>query len=346
MWKKLTAMALCLLLLCTGTATALAAETGTDTTIVPSDYSDPANWLKIPEVTKEVDTFYIYPTAYLDSSEGAPDVCDIDSEILRSGAANTYEQQATAYETATNVFAPFYRQVNMVVASSATAGERDALLQREPKADLFAALDYYFDNLNEGRPFILAGHSQGSQMMTYILSEYMREHPDCYERMVAAYALGYSVTDRFLEENPHLKFAEGEDDLGVIISWNTEGEGNANADNFVVEEGAIAINPLNWKRDETYAGKELCLGARIQNAETGEFELIPEAADAQLNTKRGVVVTHTDVLEPMDPVMGFGPESYHGGDYTLWYTNIQENVQKRTDAWDAKNEGRTVSPVE
>ena len=113
-----------------------------------------------------------------------------------------------------------------------------------------------------------------------------------------------------------------------------------------MEVGAIAINPLNWKRDETYAGKELCLGARIQNAETGEFELIPEAADAQLNTKRGVVVTHTDVLEPMDPVMGFGPESYHGGDYTLWYTNIQENVQKRTDAWDTKNEGRTVSPVE
>ena len=81
------------------------------------------------------------------------------------------------------------------------------------------------------------------------------------------------------------------------------------------------------------AGKEECLGAYIQNAETGEFEIIPEAADAQLNTTRGVVVTHTDVLEPMDEAFGFGPESYHGGDYTLWYTNIQKNVQSRVDRY-------------
>ena len=333
MWKKLMILMLCISLCCTGMATGLAEETesSAETSIKASDYSDGNNWLAVPEVTKEVDTFYIYPTAYMDPAEGAPDVCDIDSEMLRSGAANSYEQQATAYEAATNVFAPFYRQVNMVVAVSATAEKRDELLQKEPKADLFAALDYYFENLNDGRPFILAGHSQGSQMMTYVLSEYMGKHPECYERMVAAYALGYSITDKFLEENPHLKFAEGEDDLGVIMSWNTEGEGNANAHSFVVEEGAIAINPLNWKRDETYAGKEQCLGARIQDAETGEFEIIPEAADAQLNTKRGVVVTHTDVLEPMDKAFGFGPDSYHGGDYTLWYSNIESNVQSRVD---------------
>jgi len=198
---------------------------------------------------------------------------------------------------------------------------------------LFAALDYYFEYLNGGRPFILAGHSQGSQMMTYVLTEYMQAHPDYYKRMVAAYALGYSITKKLLNDYPYLKFAEGEDDTGVIISWNTEGEGNANANNFVVEEGAISINPLNWMRDETYAGKEACLGARIQNAVTGEFEIIPEAADAQLNVTRGVVVTHTDVIAPMDEAMGFGPDSYHGGDYSLWYSNIESNVQLRVDRY-------------
>ena len=119
----------------------------------------------------------------------------------------------------------------------------------------------------------------------------------------------------------------------MIISWNTEGEGNADASNFVVTDGAIAINPLNWKRDDTYAGKEECLGARILNEETGEYEIYPEAADAQLNLERGVVVTHTNVLAPMDEWMGFGPESYHGGDFTLWYTNIQENAKVRVEAW-------------
>ena len=70
------------------------------------------------------------------------------------------------------------------------------------------------------------------------------------------------------------------------------------------------------------------------SAETGEYEFIPEAADAQLNVERGVVVTHTDVLAPMDESMGFGPESYHGGDYTLWYTNIQENVKVRVNSYE------------
>lgn len=207
MWKKLMTSMLCISLsCCIGAADCLAEETEStaETIITASDYSDENNWLVIPEITKEVDTFYIYPTAYFDTSEGAPDVCDIDSEILRTGAVDSYAQQGTAYEAGTNVFAPYYRQMNMAVAATAPAEVREALLQREPKADLFAALDYYFENLNEGRPFILAGHSQGSQMMTYVLSEYMGEHPEYYERMVAAYALGYSITDRYLEENPHL----------------------------------------------------------------------------------------------------------------------------------------------
>ena len=39
-----------------------------------------------------------------------------------------------------------------------------------------------------------------------------------------------------------------------------------------------------------------------------------------------MVVTHTDMISPMDPAMGFGPESYHGGDYTLGYGSISENA--------------------
>ena len=42
--------------------------------------------------------------------------------------------------------------------------ERNRIASREPKADVFAALDYYFENYNHGRPYILAGHSQGSNL--------------------------------------------------------------------------------------------------------------------------------------------------------------------------------------
>jgi hypothetical protein len=67
-----------------------------------------------------------------------------------------------------------------------------------PKADAFAAFDYYINNYNNGRPFILAGHSQGSNVLVYLLAKYMKAHPDVQKRMVAAYVIGYSVTDETL----------------------------------------------------------------------------------------------------------------------------------------------------
>ncbi len=269
----------------------------------------------------------------MDFSPDAPRVCGLDYAPMRERAWGIFQLQATAHESATNVFAPYYRQMNMAVVYQVSPSELANVLAGTPKESIFEALDYYFENYNEGRPFILASHSQGSTLMLLVLSEYMKAHPDYYERMIAAYVLGYSVTKQFLDANPHLKFAEGEDDTGVIISWNTEGEGNKNAYNFVVEKGAISINPLNWKRDETYAGKELNLGAIFYNEETEEVYTVPEAADARVDVNRGVVVTHTDALSPLSADSGFGPESYHEGDYGLWYFNIQQNTEKRVAAY-------------
>ncbi|MFR2406214.1 MAG: DUF3089 domain-containing protein, partial [Eubacterium callanderi] len=118
----------------------------------------------------------------------------------------------------------------------------------------------YLEHENNGRPFILAGHSQGSNMLLYLLGEYMKAHPVVYRRMVAAYVIGYSVTGDYLAQNPHLRFAEAADDTGVIISYNTEAPG-VTADNPVLLPGAKVINPISWTRDETLAPAEQSLGS-------------------------------------------------------------------------------------
>ena len=117
----------------------------------------------------------------------------------------------------------------------------EAFQKNEQRTDVYAALDYYFENFNDGRPFILAGHSQGSMMIRLILDEYFSIHPELSERMIAAYAIGESFPKDWLSEHPYVKFAEGEDDTGVIVAWNTEGSGNKDADNFVVEDGGGAL---------------------------------------------------------------------------------------------------------
>ena len=302
----------------------------------PADYSDKNNWMKLPEITKNVDTIYIYPTEYEDDSEGAPTFADINEKSMREPAQETYLMQGTAYEDSTNVFVPYYRQVNMAAAGKMTGEELDAAFRSLPQKDVFAALDYYFENLNGGRPFILAGHSQGSAIQSLVLAEYMKAHPEYLKRMIAAYVIGYSITGDYLKANPHLKFAEKTDDTGVIVSWNTEGPANVGKKNVVVLPGEVSINPLNWKRDETYASEAQNLGGYIYNEKTGKLEMVPNAADAQLNLKRGVVITKTKALEPISGTTVFGPASYHNGDYALYYNNIKDNVAKRIAAYLSK----------
>ena len=297
----------------------------------PSDYAEKDNWMAIPEITHEVDTFYLYPTCYMDDSEGAKPICDIDNEAVRTQAQSIYENQATVFEESTNVFAPYYRQSNIYHITGMNNKEVDDFQKNEQRTDVYAALDYYFEHYNNGRPFIIAGHSQGSIMARMILGEYMEAHPEYYERMVAAYVIGYSITTDWLKEHPYLKFAEGADDTGVIVSWNTEGPGNKELHNFVVEDGAISINPINWKRDDTYASAEENLGSRILNKDTGSFEIKKKFADAQLNTERGVVVCTTDKVEYTPMTQLFGTESLHNNDYALYYENLRENIKTRIE---------------
>lgn len=295
------------------------------------DYSKSENWMKIPETAdKEVDTIYLYPTVYGTLSEMEEDIADIDDISMHIMALYSAANQASVFEESCNVYAPYYRQFTVDSLLDIIENCPEALPYLASK-DLYPMLDYYFENLNEGRPFILAGHSQGSVWLTVILEDYMKEHPQYYKNMVAAYVIGYSVTEDYLAKNPHLKFAQKAEDIGVIISYNTEGIGNKEQYNCVVKEGAVSINPINWKTDETYASTEENLGSLDTDG-----TIIDHYADASVDTQRGVVICESvknplilqEALEKY-----FGTESFHLQDYSLYYRNLQKNVADRVAAF-------------
>ena len=173
-----------------------------------------------------------------------------------------------------------------------------------------------------------------------MLKKYFKEHADRYARMVAAYVIGYAVTRDELAANPHLKFATGESDTGVIISWNTEGPKNVeqNVKTAVLLPNAISINPINWKLDDTYAPASENLGSLVPNVDAGRFEIADAGADAQVIPSRGVVMTHAE-MEPIPAELAeifnsaFGPDGRHETDYALYYNNLKENVAKRIAAY-------------
>ncbi len=349
--RKMNKWMLAAILIC-GTTTVLTSCSSNDNNPAPTepeksdaiDYSQKSNWYQIPEITKEFDTFYIPATEYVASSfkEGASDYAEIGNADVMVGAPVEYEAHASVFAESTNVFMPYYRQAGFRLEAETfkKTGSFEPAISGMPYDDITAALDYYFKNYNQGRPFIIAGHSQGSAIEKLVLKKYFKEHPDYYKRMVAAYVIGYSVTRDDLEEYPHLKFATGEADAGVIISWNTEGSRNVeeNVLTAVVLPNAISINPINWKLDDTYAPASENLGSYMPNAETGRYEIIDVGADAQVVPERGVILTHA-AAEPMSGELAekvmevLGPDGRHASDYSYYYNNIKDNVAKRIETY-------------
>ncbi len=301
-----------------------------------SDYANIDNWMFYPTSHEhEADVLWFYPTSYKDAA--GTQIGTIADTGMRNAAQTAYKAMGSVFEGVADVYVPYYRQVNGSFFSKMSAEEIEAEGWKEPRTDLYGALDYYFQNVNKGRPFILAGHSQGSSMLDIIMREYFKINGDLLDRLVAVYMLGCSLTQGLLDENALLKAATGADDTGVIVSWNTEGAGNsACGATLIVREGAICINPLNWKTDNTHAGMELNKGSWLPDA-SGAYSLQPGIADAAIDLKRGAVVCATvpSALYASDASLSplFGPDSYHSYDYGFYYANIRENARLRVEKW-------------
>jgi len=293
------------------------------------DYSKKQYWLSLPSAAeKEVDIFYIYPSSFRKIDKNEPNICEIDNPVMLKISETVFALQATAFEPLGNIYAPYYRQVDTLFCATLSVKERHEQFRGIPKADIFAAFDHYIKEHNKGRPFILAGHSLGASMANYLLSEYMKENPEVYARMIAAYSIGYSVTQEFLAKNPHLRFAEGPDDTGVIISYNTEAP-EISGINGVVLPGAISINPITWTRDEELAKAQESLGSIVMTEE-GEILTVKNYADARVDKKKGVIICSAVDVEKVAPGnIVFGKGIYHGHDYQFYYYNLRENAGRR-----------------
>lgn len=313
------------------------------TELAAPDYADKENWLALPGTTdKPVDVVYYYPSTYTGTSD-LGDVATIDDAGMRAGAKNVFAWQATAYETVGNIYAPYYRQADAqdnIQGGDFSQWERTA--EGVPAADANAAFAYYIEHFNQGRPFILAGHSQGSKMVLTVLSDYLKTHPDVYQRMIAAYAIGIPVTEDYLAANPHLKFATGASDTGAIISYNTEAP-TIEGVNPVVQPGMRVINPITWTTDETPASATQNLGSiRVEPGgggvlvlgPDGEPEVVENLADATVNKSRGVVVCSTAPVDTWAPGNALFPRgTFHGQDYSFYYYNIRANAAERVSAF-------------
>jgi hypothetical protein len=135
-----------------------------------------------------IDCFYVYPTV---SSDATP-----NSDMSQDPAEkNVVLQQFARFASKCRPFAPMYRQITV-------AGLRQVLANAPSAASMFAtgvqyddvrdAWNHYLKNDNQGRGFVLVGHSQGSYILQALIKNEIDGKP-IQKRLVGAYILGATL---------------------------------------------------------------------------------------------------------------------------------------------------------
>lgn len=290
------------------------------------DYSQIENWAYYAEGEgKQADLFLICPTVDMGKNENYN--MSMDDTATKESFVGALNMERGIYEDSAIMYAPYYRQMTFPVYSM-TEEEMQPYLEIAYR-DVAAAFEYYFEHCNNGRPIILAGFSQGSQLLLMLMKEYF-DDPKYSEKLIAAYCIGWRITEEEIAQYPQLKMAQGEDDTGVIISFNSEAE--SVEESLIVPNGGktLGINPLNWKTDSTPADKSLNKGACFTRY-SGEIKKeIAQLTGAYLDEERGTLRV-TDV-SPSDYSNSLFPEGvYHLYDYQFFFRNLQENVAVRLE---------------
>ncbi len=288
------------------------------------NYAQTENWIFIPDDPQryECDVFYVYPTVFFGDTAAN---MDLNSPELREKALGVAIEHSGVFSEVANVYAPFYSQVSIAVLS---------LDDQESKPymdiafkDVETAFEYYIEHLNNGRPFFLAGHSQGSDMLLMLMKKHFNDD-DLANQLIAAYTIGFSITDEELAENPWMKIAQKKDDLGVIITYNTQSPDATGSP--VLLPGAKCVNPLSWNTTLRYAPKAFNLGAAFFNDDHKINTTIIEYTDAIIDKNGALAVSGPDPDDFYEPGVSFFPRGvFHAYDYNFFYFNLKENVKTR-----------------
>jgi len=323
------------------------------------DYSEITNWAAHPETSDAadfspagiavpaqgglpVDVFYVHPTGLLTSGSW------IWSMDLNSGTEENVQwvmaNQASAYNGCCNVYAPRYRQAN-IFSYLGTEEKRDALLGYAYQ-DVKNAFEYYLDNYNNGKPFILASHSQGTHHSMHLLSDII-DGSDLHERMVAAYIIGsvnIPLSPEWFDQMENIDPCKHESDLGCVVHWDTVPDGGLAVDR---PAPSICTNPLSWRLDEEAASAEqhagivipqhdynLGFGSKEDPAQGKTFDSLSAPIKGLTGAQCRDGTLFVEQLEdPAFAASGFAGMSYHLFDYNVFYMNIHENARLRAETF-------------
>lgn len=297
-------------------------------------YKDAANWAYFAEGgdNKPVDVFLIAPS--VDTKDEF--IMRLDDEETKQKFLGALNMERGIYEDNARLYAPYYSQGSLKVYdfNLTSDAEREKYLKIAYK-DVKAAFIYYLKHENKGRPFILAGFSQGADMCLRLARDFL----GCEKlnnKLIAIYAIGWPLDYEFVNKYNYIKPAVSSNDIGVAVTLECEAPDVKETDIYKADVKSYAINPLSWRVDEVKADKDFNLGACFTDYSGKINKEINNFCGAYLDLTRGVVkIPAEDVnKDEYKAYLSFLPEGcYHIYDYLFFYRNLQENVKVRINAY-------------
>ncbi|MEP6513174.1 MAG: DUF3089 domain-containing protein [Parafilimonas sp.] len=267
-----------------------------------------------------VDIFFIHPTSYTGEQKEFGWNAPVDDSAINQKTDNrSILYQASIFNEAGRVFAPRYRQAHL--SAYYTHDTATALTAFDTAyEDVKAAFQYYMENYNNGRPIIIASHSQGTTHAKRLLKEFFDGTP-LQNKLVVAYIVGMFVEpDCFTSIKPCTAPSQTE----CFCSWRTYREDYEPL--YVKKEKftAVVTNPLTWDANKPVAPRSANEGSVLLHFN----KVIPNVVNASV---------HDGVLWVNKPHF-FGnvfytAKNYHVADYNFFYMNVRENVKQRIDAY-------------
>jgi hypothetical protein len=280
----------------------------------------------------------------------------------------------------TNLYVPYFQQasggdvLNALLFSSTpqNVDAANAAMQVAYR-DVADAFDYYMNHFNKDvngnpRPFILAGHSQGSNLLLMLLQDKFSD-PSLRKQLVAAYVIGWSITSDDLNNYPASLGQVGicgypvTRKTGCIVTYNTQAYAGdwtmapGTPKMGIVKKNAYSVNPLTWvasgpgEVESPGAPASANMGALFYPGQLGTispvtFTLNPDTGQSTCEIANYTGAQSEDGALVIDPTVLPGPASqpnlkspydvapfFHNYDYNFFYRNLEQNVVDRLNAY-------------
>ena len=286
-----------------------------------------------PNENLPVNVFFIYPTLLTDKNNTRWNADIYDQKTRDYVLGSSVKYQASAWLSTGNLYIPYYRQAHLRVFRESFWKNGGKEAYEMAYNDIKQAFVTFLEKFNNGRPIIIAGHSQGAGHAKRLLQDFFDNKP-LQEKLVAAYLIGTKITN---EDFSTIPLMNNSSETGGFVTWNTYrlmSERKTKKASFTISQDwiqdALCSNPITWD-NQNYSNYDDHKGFLYLNKKVFPKSVKIESIDNKIFVKlpkMGIIKT----------LLLSSVKDYHKADVNLFWEDIRLNSIERSKAYLNKHE--------